>query len=755
MNKFKKGSKIFRPKMRPEMVSIFLILIFLAAALYSVFVSPQLYQWSMREGDIALKNVYAPYDFTYYWEIDEGKTAQAKQTVLDNVPYFFKRDITIEESANLGIINFFAVIKQVKERELAISEKLVSLKEKIGNDNFEEIAEKNLRFFLEYPDTRELEGKAIEITKRIFEAGCIADKDMTSLRALCAVNICILNEANGKEKSGAINDILKMEDVQAAADDYISKEFKNDRKMQKPLSSVISVYLLPNLRLDDKKTKEARDLAAKKSEPIYKKWTVEKNELIIEKGKRVNACHVAQMMQIPRFFRQGTTPTFFFGVLLLFMLLGLVAVIYISVMWKPDFLKDTKNIALILFNIFFMLVMSDFVMRSPQPSYFIPMASMAMLITLLAGPCIAFLSVVLMGILISFLVGGGIEVMMVLLVGSSVGIFFVKDTRRRARILWTGLLVGIAKFMAVVCVGLINGMDLDFYVKDGIWGMASGVVSGFIVMGLLPVFEHIFKISTNISLLELSDLNHPLLKKLSIEAPGTYHHSIMVGNLAESACDAIGANSLQARVGAYYHDIGKISKAEYFSENEMGGPSRHANLAPSMSALIISKHVKDGSDLAKKYKLNSTITDFITQHHGDSLIAYFYQKALEKTEEGVRLNEEDFRYPGPRPQTKECAIVLLADSCEASSRALDDPTPASIRNLVKKIINNKFVDGQLDECDLTLKDMNKIAESFVRVLMGTFHTRLGYPEAAKKKINILETDANRDKSQKSKRKKKD
>jgi len=358
---------------------------------------------------------------------------------------------------------------------------------------------------------------------------------------------------------------------------------------------------------------------------------------------------------------------------------------------------------------------------------------MGMIITLLVSFNAAFLSVVIMGILLSLLVGGGTEVLLVLVAGSIAGMFAVKGARRRAQILWAGLLAGAAKLVAIGCIGLINGMDMEFFVHDGMWAIASGLLSGFIVMGLLPVFEHLFKVPTNISLLELSDLNHPLLKRLAMEAPGTYHHSIMVGNLAEAACDVIGANSLLARVGAYYHDIGKVSKAEYFSENEMTSGSKHLNLAPSMSALIIAKHVKEGEEIAKKYKLNTKIIDFITQHHGDSLIFYFYQKAIKKSKDPSALKEDNFRYPGPKPQTKESAIVLLADSVEASSRTLQDPTPASIRNLVKKIINNKFIDAQLDNCDLTLKDMHEIADSFVRVLTGIFHTRLEYPEDVKRK----------------------
>ena len=473
-------------------------------------------------------------------------------------------------------------------------------------------------------------------------------------------------------------------------ENLVFKEFEDGRKIRPAVTTLIVGYVSPNLSLDKEITVTVREEIVKKVGPVYRKWHVKKNELIIEKGKRVNSENISQLVQLRRVFRPGTTPTFFIGIVLLFLLLGMIASIYIKLTGDHKFLIETRKVSIILINMFFMIVLADFIMSSPQPSYFVPVAGIGMMITLLLGFNIAFLSVVLVSVLISMLVGGGIEIFVVLLVGSIVSMFAVREARRRAQILWAGLLGGIAKSLAIVCIGLINSMEFDFYTKDGIWGIASGLFAGFIVMGFLPVFEHLFKIPTNISMLELTDLNHSVLKKLAMEAPGTYHHSIMVGNLSEAACDAIGANSLKARVGAYYHDIGKISKAEYFSENEMGSGSRHAKLSPSMSSLIISKHVKDGVELAKKYKLNNAIIDFIEQHHGDSLIAYFYNKASEQNNKDKAIEEDKFRYPGPKPQTKESAIVLLADSVEASSRTLKDPTPYDISSLVKKIINNNL-----------------------------------------------------------------
>jgi putative nucleotidyltransferase with HDIG domain len=508
------------------------------------------------------------------------------------------------------------------------------------------------------------------------------------------------------------------------------------------------------LELDEKRTRELKESRVKEAGPVYNTWSVSKNELIVEKGTRVNERHIAQIIQMHNIFTKGKPVLFFIGVVLLFLLLGLIGAIYLNFIHRTNLLHYTKKLSIILLCLLFIIIVADFVIRLPQPSYFIPLASMSMLIILLVDFNSAFLATILMSILVGVLTGGKIEITFALLVGSIVGMYKVRNARRRADILRAGLWVGAAKFVAIICMGFVNGVELRAILNDGFWGIASGIVAGFVVMGLLPLFEHGFKVATNISLLELSDLNHPLLKTLSLEAPGTYHHAIMVGNLAEAACDAIDANSLLARVGAYYHDIGKIQKAEYFNENEMGTGSRHKSLTPSMSALIIAKHVKDGVDVAQKYKINTAVVDFIKQHHGDSLISFFYQKALEKAEKDQKVEEEDFRYPGPRPQTKETAIVLLADAVEAASRSLEDPTPSSVRNLVRKIVNNKFIDGQLDECDLTLKDMHNIADSFVRVLNGIYHTRSSYPEGKKNTSEGTRTNGDQNKSGKQKPKKK-
>ncbi|MGE5307597.1 MAG: HD family phosphohydrolase [Deltaproteobacteria bacterium] len=316
------------------------------------------------------------------------------------------------------------------------------------------------------------------------------------------------------------------------------------------------------------------------------------------------------------------------------------------------------------------------------------------------------------------------EMAMIFMVSGLVSAMLVSGARKRTTIVNAGIIVGAIQALTLF---FLRSMD-PAQAPQCFFIFLNGAACGIVVTGILPVFEFLFGTITNIKLLEMADFNHPALNRLMLEAPGTYHHSLIVGNLSEAASRAVGANSLLSRIGAYYHDIGKLEKPEYFSENQGLKDNVHETLAPNMSKLVIMNHVKEGIELAKKYNLNPRIVDFIRQHHGTSLVYYFYRKALENGQEQQEVNEEVFRYPGPKASTKEAAIVLLADSVEAATRTLRDPSPQKIEELVHKIINNKFIDGQLDECDLTLKDLEKIAQVFGHILGGIYHSRVHYPE---------------------------
>lgn len=310
-------------------------------------------------------------------------------------------------------------------------------------------------------------------------------------------------------------------------------------------------------------------------------------------------------------------------------------------------------------------------------------------------------------------------------VGSLTAAFSVIHCKKRSALLKSGFYVGIANFITVIILLLFQAELFTAKAFSAIlFSLSAGINVTATVSLMLPALEYIFNITTDISLLELLDLNQPLMKNLMITAPGTYHHSVIVGNLVESAAEAVGVNPLLARVSAYYHDIGKIKMPEYFVENQTGTISKHDKLSPHMSSMILVSHVKEGAELAGQHKLPQSIIDIIQQHHGTSLITYFYQKARDKDS---KPSEDEYKYPGPKPQTRIAALVMMADAVEAASRVLTDPTPARVNALVDRIINHIFLEGQLDECELTLKDIFEIKKHFSYILTGILHKRVEYP----------------------------
>jgi cyclic-di-AMP phosphodiesterase PgpH len=371
------------------------------------------------------------------------------------------------------------------------------------------------------------------------------------------------------------------------------------------------------------------------------------------------------------------------------------------------------------------LSVSDSIIQGGWPSYYVPFTAIPMLVTVLFSELLVSLFITLAAaVIISAVAGSSFPLFILIFTSGLAAILLSRQVSRRMQIIRAGVLVG---FIQMAALYLINRFSLA-RAENYLVLFLNGLGSSFIVLGILPIFEYLFKTSTNISLLELADFNQPLLQQLIKDAPGTFHHSLVVGNLSDAASKEVGAHALLARVGAYYHDIGKLTKPEYLSENQANRENIHDDLSPTMSKIVIMNHVKEGIELAKKYNLGLALEDFIQQHHGNSLVYYFYLRALEGLEEEKDVQEEGFRYPGPRPNTKETAIVMLADSCEAATRSLKNHQPAKIEELVHKIINNKFIDGQLDECNLTLKDLEKIAAVFIHILSGIYHSRVIYPQ---------------------------
>ena len=367
----------------------------------------------------------------------------------------------------------------------------------------------------------------------------------------------------------------------------------------------------------------------------------------------------------------------------------------------------------------------------PWDAELAPVAIAAMILAIAYNPHFALMVTFALSLLTTVGMGGGIGHFLVLMGGTSMGVLCLHEVRTRTKLIKVGALCALGYFVLTWATGLWADQPTSLVAVDSLWRAGWGLMAGFVLGGILPFVETGFGIVTGISLLELGDIAHPLLQELVRRAPGTHNHSIAVGTIAEAAAEKIGANSLLVRIGAYFHDIGKMLKPHYFVENQAGAANRHANLAPAMSTLIIIGHVKDGVDLGRQHHLPEPIIDLIEQHHGTTLVEYFFNEATKRSGaggDGATVLEGAFRYPGPKPQSKEAGILMVSDAVESASRTLSEPTPARIEGLVRELINKRLHDGQFDECGLTLREISEIRESLIKSLIGIYHGRVKYPE---------------------------
>lgn len=425
-------------------------------------------------------------------------------------------------------------------------------------------------------------------------------------------------------------------------------------------------------------------------------------------------------------------------------IIGLIFLVILIVMFiryylvynQPELARDDDAITLLgLITILIILGARGIKIVSLMPmfdwlsAYWTPVAASSMLVTILLNSRLAIVVTVIIAMITGMIYEFSFHVFFVMMISGISGVISIRGARQRRDITRAMLHVAGGTALALLIIGLFDEWPWIVIRNHTAVGVLNGLISGGITLLFLPYLESFFSRTTNIRLVELADFNQPLLKRLMIEAPGTYHHSLVIASLAEQAAEIIGANALLCRVGAYYHDIGKLVKPEYFIENQTASSNIHDELAPSMSSLVLISHVKEGIAFAKEQKIDDAILQFITMHHGTSRIHFFYHKALEKSAE-KKIKDDDFRYPGPKPRTKETAILMLADSVEAASRSLEEPTHPRLKDLVKKISNNKFIDGQFDECPITLADLKSISESFVNTLSSYYHTRVEYPKYA-------------------------
>jgi putative nucleotidyltransferase with HDIG domain len=490
---------------------------------------------------------------------------------------------------------------------------------------------------------------------------------------------------------------------------------------------------------------EACEAARRAVPPVVERFPA--GTLLVQRGQPVTEQQLAPLQEETRAYLKSRGPRDRFrrgaALFLVLSLLSLLVVLYV-VRFQHGLAESLPKVAGVCALVLLTLVVGLLLARPPWHAVLVPLTVTALVLTIAYNPQFALLMSLSLTLAMVITMGGRFGDLLVSMGGQATAILTLRSVRSRTRLVEVGAVAGGAYLAMTVATEMYTDQTWRLILFDSGRGLAWGTLAGFLVSGLLPVVERCFAIVTDVSLLELGDGSHPLLQELVRRAPGTYTHSMTVATLAEPAAEAIGANPLLARVGSYFHDIGKMLKPHYFIENQ-AGENRHDSLEPALSTLIIIGHVKDGVALADQYRLPRPIIDFIQQHHGTTLVEYFYREALRQQESlgGAPPRpdgpphplEPTFRYPGPKPQTRENGIVMLADAVESSSRALAAPTPASLRKLVHDILMKRLLDGQFEESGLTLTELHRVEESLCKGLIALYHSRIKYPEPGERKAS--------------------
>ena len=642
-------------------------------------------KYDLKVGDIPKSDIKAHREI-----IDESATEARKKEAEEKVDKQYSLRTDVQKQSEEKIKGFFSSVEKVLAQDKPEEEKAKLIPRapfKITDAQANKIASMNEQ------STKKLESVCIDGLNKAYEAP-IEDGNEQDLKEAKKEYIYFISSSDlsDSEKAIALNFVNVVE---------------------------------PNFFYDKEKTDELIKETLKQVPPVM----IKKNQIVVSEGEPVTA-HQLELLGTLGLLSDSASALY------IYIALGVLVIIVMYLQYGyihkyyPAINKEFSKIVMIsILNVFPVILARLFGMMS---NYIIPLACMPMLITLLLNYKISLVFSMLNVILIGGAVGFNPNIIILAILNVVLGGTLLRKMQQRNDILYSSITVAVLSSILTFSVGTLTTNNFMEILADSTFAAAGAILSGILTIGVLPFFESTFDIVTNAKLLELSNPNNPLLKKLLMEAPGTYHHSILVANLAELAAEQVGGNPLLARIGAYYHDVGKTKRPYFFRENQFGKKNPHDRLKPEVSSKIIISHVKDGSELAKEYNLPKTIHDFIVTHHGETLVKYFYLTVKNNSENPDEVKEEDFKYPGPKPMSKEQGIVMLADSTEAAVRSINEPTEEKIEKMVNNIIDDKLASGQLDNCDLTLRDISKIKKCFLKALNGIHHERIEYPDDNKK-----------------------
>jgi len=715
------------------------LFILLLAVIPLLFSSDESYKTiDMKIGSISAKKVVAPFNFfvlktknelktereeavnkvPFYFNYDPELTGLQNERLADAVPFLtrFTLDFAKLDSTESAHQNFYVFIKDTLKQKFDIS-----------------FSEANLSILFDIIRIRKNAGFVRDLSsslKQTVSKG-ILSLDISEIRR---PNVTIIR--NGIEENLAAEERIDSTNVQNQIENSLLERFDVNQTII--LQYFFAQLITPNLIYDkyftERAVQQALNNVSRTKDMVYE------NERIVDANERIDAeiyqkLYSLKTARIERSRREGSWQDriAYLAKMMLLTAVLLISGLFLSTFRKNIF-KDNKTLLMICLILLINLIFASILTHGLNwHAYLIPTTIASMLLAILIDSGIGLLGTVILAFILGGIQGGGYDISLLTFVSGMAGVYSVHQIRTRNQVFKAIIIIGFAYLWLILT---LTALRYDSLMEAGkiflYFLLPNTILSAFITYMLLGVFEKFFDITTDVTLMELSDLNNPLLKRLSLEAPGTFHHSLVVGNLSEAAAKAISANPLLARVGSYYHDIGKMEKPEYFIENQMDAENRHNQLSPNMSTLILTSHIRNGMEMAEKFGLPKSIQNFIPEHHGTNVMSYFYSKAKENAAE-VELVEADFRYPGPKPQSKETGILMLADTVEAATRSLQNPTPKKIRAFVEKLVDARFKDGELDECDLTFRDLKTIIDAFMPILYGVFQHRIEYPEQDKDK----------------------
>jgi len=731
------GTPIFKLMKKSVLLGLLIAAIDMVVILAIVLSAVMPEQYDIKVGDIVQTPISAPRDVE-----DVLATQERIKEARDNVSPIYRFDETINETVLEEVNKIFVQINEVRilaSQRIEEWERSRITMQEPEEDTADEQSDTAVQVV-------EDDNKKVDLGE-IFDSGFInmlRDKfDIMLSKDEILASIRAEDEELEELKKQLNVTLTRLLELKIKQDNLLeAKSTLREEIMSLPISNEVRLLgttigtslLKPNMIYDHYATEQERERVAEQVEKVMYK----KGQYIVQAGQPVTEEQYAVLQSLGLLKDNKVDIPFVVGLGLIVLVVEIIVAFYL-VYFERDLASNPAILFMVSLIVWMALGLSRVI--SELNVYLIPAALAGMLIAVLLKPRPAIVINIAIAVVTGIMMKDHLGIVITTIVAGTGGIFIVSRTQQRNGLMLAGAAASGMNILAIAGYEMLTTGGWIVPLKTSLWGIGSGILSAIFLVGTLPFWENVFGIVTPIKLIELSNPNHPLLKRLLREAPGTYHHSVIVANLAEHAAEAIGANGLLARVGAYYHDTGKLQRPFYFRENQLAGRNPHDKLNPDLSTSIIISHAKDGVDIAKKYRVPKVIQDFILQHHGTSPVVYFYHKAKSQ-DKGNRVQLDDFRYPGPKPQIREIAVVMMADTVEAAVRAMSEPSNGKVEALIRKLIKEKLEDGQLDECNLTLKDLNSIAAAFTEVMTGVFHERVEYPDVNLKETQEAEGETN-------------